>query len=96
MNYFDSHAHLTSPSILPDLEGVLARAKDAQVAHILNICTDKTSLEEGLLLAEKHPHIFNAGATTPHDVEKEGESFFPLFQNAAKKKKTCSDRRDRP
>ncbi len=87
MNFFDSHAHLTSPEILPHLEPILARAKIAHVAHVLNICTDKPSLEEGLALHQKHPHILNAGATTPHDVEKEGDLFFPLFKKATEEKK---------
>lgn len=87
MDFFDSHSHLTSPEILPSLEPILARANIANIAHVLNICTDKASLEEGLLLHQKHPHILNAGATTPHDVEKEGDLFFPLFKKVAEDKK---------
>lgn len=84
MMFFDSHAHLTSVSVLPHVEEIIQRAKN--VKHILNICTDKTTLVEGRLLAKKHPHIFNAGATTPHDVETEGELFFPIFEKAAYQK----------
>lgn len=84
MNFFDSHAHLTSETILPTVEEIIERGKN--VSHILNICTDKTSLLEGIALAKKHPHILNAGATTPHDVETEGECFFPFFEKAAKQK----------
>ncbi|HSX12839.1 MAG TPA: TatD family hydrolase [Chlamydiales bacterium] len=83
--FFDSHAHLTSFDVIPHLEGILFRAKN--VKHILNICTDKTSLEQGIALSKKNPHIFNAGATTPHDVDTEGELFFPIFEKAAKEKK---------
>lgn len=83
--FFDSHAHLTSTEVLPHLDAILQRARN--VKHILNICTDKASLEQGILLSQKHPHILNAGATTPHDVHTEGESFFPLFEKAAKEKK---------
>lgn len=83
MHFFDSHAHLTSEAILPIVEEVISRAKQSNILHILNICTDKSSLEEGISLNQKHPFVKNAGATTPHDVEKEGELFFPLFQKAA-------------
>lgn len=86
MDFFDSHAHLTSPSVIPHLDAVLTRAKIAHIDHILNICTDKNSLEEGFILNKKHPHIKNAGATTPHDVAKEGELYFPLFKKAALEK----------
>ena len=85
--YFDSHAHLSASSVLPDIEGILARAKEAGVKRILNICTDVETLEKGLLLQKRHPQISNAGATTPHDVEKEGESAFPFFAEAARSKK---------
>jgi TatD DNase family protein len=81
--YIDTHAHLTSEKILPDLEGVLNRARLHGVAKIVNICTDQKTLDEGLLLHEKHPWVYNAAATTPHDVEKEGESFFPSVESAA-------------
>lgn len=84
MHLFDSHAHLTSPEMLPNLDKIIERAKGQR---IVNICTDKETLEAGILLNKKYPHIRNAGATTPHDVEKEGALFFPLFEEAAKEKK---------
>lgn len=84
MNLFDSHAHLSSPSVLPDIDGVMARAEEAGVSNMINICTDPKSFEEGLLLRDRFPQIRNAAATTPHDVEKEGEEVFPLFEKAAR------------
>lgn len=85
--YVDTHAHLTSDAILPDVEGVLNRAKAAGLAKIVNICTDQKSLDEGLKLHEKHPWVYNTAATTPHDVEEEGESFFPSVEKAAAERK---------
>jgi TatD DNase family protein len=85
--FTDSHAHLSSAEVLPTIEGVLERAQKAHVGTIVNICTDKETLEHGLLLAEKYPWIHNSAATTPHDVDKEGESFFPLVVEQAKKGK---------
>ncbi|MCH9612223.1 MAG: putative metal-dependent hydrolase YcfH [Chlamydiia bacterium] len=35
-------------------------------------------------LSEKYPFIYQAAATTPHDVEKEGEENFELFAKAAR------------
>lgn len=83
MPYYDSHAHLSSDDF-PQIEEVLQRAKLASVTHILNICTDPKTLEKGLELEKRYSGIVNAGATTPHDVEKEGEEVFPIFQEAAK------------
>lgn len=85
--FIDAHAHLTSPDVFPDIEGILARARQQGVKKIVNICTDPESLEKGLDLAAKHPWIYNTAATTPHDVDKEGELFWPDVVKAAEKKK---------
>jgi TatD DNase family protein len=84
--FIDSHAHLTSPQIIDQVEELIKRAKREGVDQIINICTDRLSLEKGIALAEKHPFIFNVAATTPHDVEKEGASFFPIVAESAAKK----------
>ncbi len=80
----DSHAHLTSPELLPDVDAIVQRALDAGVEAMINICTDAASLEAGLALRKRFPAVYNTAATTPHDVAKEGESFFPLVERHAK------------
>lgn len=87
IKYIDTHAHLTSETLLPDVEQLLERAKVKGIKQIVNICTDEKSLEEGLILHEKFPWVFNAAATTPHDVEKEGETFFPIVEDCVKQEK---------
>lgn len=77
----DSHAHLTSPAVLPEVDRVIKKATEAGVEKIINICTDEASLDEGLKLGKRVPGIYNTAATTPHDVEKEGESFFPIVES---------------
>jgi TatD DNase family protein len=84
MTYTDSHAHLTSEAVYPQVEEILRRARSMGVEKIVNICTDEKSLERGLELAGRHPWIYNTAATTPHDVEKEGESFFPIVAARAR------------
>ena len=83
MKYIDTHAHLTSEQILPLLQDVLTRAKEKGISKIVNICTDENSLMEGLLLHGDCPWVYNAAATTPHDVELEGASFFPFVERTA-------------
>lgn len=87
MSLVDTHAHLTSESILPHLSAVLQRAQQNRVHKIVNICTDEKSLEQGLLIHEKYPWVYNTAATTPHDVHLEGEQFFPIVEKAALSKK---------
>ena len=83
-HYFDSHAHLSSEELYPEIKPILDRAKVAGIGKMLNICTDAKTLEQGLLLEKKYPQIKNAGATTPHDAETLGEKEFSLFANAAR------------
>lgn len=87
---FDSHAHLTSDALYDQLDVILARAQSAGVGNILNICTDPLTLERGLELSKKYPWISNAAATTPHDVTSEGESAFPIMEEAACKGLLCA------
>lgn len=75
--YTDSHAHLTSDALYPHVDALLQRAFDAHVSTIINICTDETTLQRGLQLSKRYPWVRNSAATTPHDVDREGESFFP-------------------
>ncbi|MCB1107592.1 MAG: TatD family hydrolase [Chlamydiia bacterium] len=81
--FIDSHAHLTCDPVYQEIDEILKRAEEGKVEKIINICTDKISLERGLALAKERSWIFNVGATTPHDVEKEGGLYFPLFEEAA-------------
>lgn len=83
----DSHAHLGDPALYFKAHELIERAKLAHVNKIINICTDSVTLERGLSLSSKYPFIYNVGATTPHDVEKEGEKNFPIFAQAAREKK---------
>ncbi len=84
MTFIDSHAHLASPEVLARLDVILQRAAAAGVSHMLNICTCPDTLRAGLVLAAERSFIKNAGATTPHDVGKEGETAFPIFEAAAR------------
>ncbi len=83
--YIDSHAHLSGETLFPVAGELIERALLAGVEKIVNIATDKESLEKGLLLSKKYLSVYNTAATTPHDVEKEGELFFPIVEEAAKK-----------
>lgn len=83
MSYIDSHAHLTS-TVYPEVDAILQRAKEAAVSTIVNICTDPLTLERGLALQKRYPWVYNTAATTPHDVETEGEACFEVIAKHAR------------
>lgn len=83
----DSHAHLTSSLLFEQVDPVLERAQQAGVGAIVNICTDLLSLERGLELSQRYPWVYQAAATTPHDVEKEGEAVFEQIAATARRGK---------
>ena len=89
--YTDSHAHLSAPPLLQEADALLARAHSANVLRVVNICTDKPSLEAGLLLKERHPSLLLTAATTPHDTNKmEQDLFFPFVQQRAREGKLAA------
>ncbi len=78
----DSHAHLTG-QVYDQVQEIVQRAQVANVRTLINICTDRESLEKGLVLAQQFPFIYNVAATTPHDVEQEGEALFSFVSYQA-------------
>lgn len=80
----DSHAHLSSPLFATSIEAALQRAANSGVQAIINICTNPQELAHGLALKRQYPWISCAGATTPHDAEKEGALYFDEFAAAAR------------
>lgn len=80
----DSHAHLTNSAVFEQIDAILERAQQAGVKGIVNICTDPLTLERGTALSQRYPWIYQAAATTPHDVEKEGEEAFEIIAASAR------------
>jgi TatD DNase family protein len=74
----DSHCHLDFPELVSDAAGVVARARNAGVGHMLTISTKLTTFEKVRAIAESfddiscsvgiHPH--EAGAEPATDVAK--------------------------
>jgi TatD DNase family protein len=80
----DAHAHLTHEAFADDVHAVLERARSAGIQAIVNICTHPEEVKKGLVLSQQFPWVYTVAATTPHDVEKEGETFFSQMEDAAK------------
>jgi TatD DNase family protein len=86
-SFFDTHAHITSQELYPDIDGIISRAKNNQVNYIVNVASDLSSLEKGLLLRKKYPFVYLAAAIHPHDTEKNNEEFQKKIQLCLQDKK---------
>lgn len=86
-HFVDSHAHLTNQSVGSILDQVLSRAVAANVKTIINICTGPENLAKAMELTSQSPKIYHTAAVHPHDVEKDGEGFFPIVKRYAEEGK---------
>lgn len=65
----DSHAHLTYPNMLEDLDTILERAYQTGIAHIGQIYLSIENYYETEALFAKHPQVFFTIGIHPNDVE---------------------------
>ncbi len=56
----DTHAHLDFPDFAGEIEGIVARAREAGVSRILTVGTDAASSRRAVELAEAHPGVIHA------------------------------------
>lgn len=68
MQLFDSHTHLNAPSLLSDLDGVLARAVEAGVCSMAVIGYTLESSRCAVELAQRHSHLHAVVGIAPHDA----------------------------
>jgi TatD DNase family protein len=67
----DSHCHLDFPELAGDLAGVMARAGNAGVGHMLTIGTKLSTFERVLSTAERFDHVSCSVGIHPHDAGTE-------------------------
>lgn len=68
MQLIDSHAHLADERILPDVEGVVARAREAGLAGIVSIATDADDARTNVALAERFGDVWATAGIHPHSA----------------------------
>ena len=75
MRLVDSHCHLDYPALAKDRDGVLARARGAGVARMVNISTTKTDFPAVLATAESCGDVYATVGAHPHHVTEDGQDF---------------------
>lgn len=67
----DSHCHLDFPHLSEQMDDVMARAREADVAMMVTICTRVRRFEQVLAIAEAHDNVFCSVGTHPHNADEE-------------------------
>ena len=67
----DSHCHLDFPELNADLDGVLTRARAADVGLMLTISTKVRNFTALRAIAEAHDNVFCSVGTHPHHAAEE-------------------------
>lgn len=67
----DSHCHLDFPEFAPELDAVLARAREAGVGAFLTIGTELARFARVREVAEAAPDVYCSVGVHPHEAEKE-------------------------
>ena len=70
MMLVDSHVNLHGDRFDEDRADVIARAYDAGVSHMLNICCNIKDFEKVVKVAEDHENIWATVGTHPHDAKE--------------------------
>ncbi len=76
----DSHAHLADERLLPDVEGVVARAREAGLAGIVTIATDAEDARTNLALAERFADVWSTAGIHPHAADKASDDAFAVVR----------------
>jgi TatD DNase family protein len=67
----DSHCHLDFETFAPELEAVVARAREAGVDGLLTICTRLTEFERVRSIAARFPAVWCSVGIHPHEAANE-------------------------
>lgn len=69
----DSHCHLDFPEFAPELDAVVARAREVGIGTMLTIGTSLERFPGVLAVAERYPDVWCSVGVHPHEAEKEGQ-----------------------
>lgn len=64
----DTHCHLTSSELAGQLDGVLARARAADVGRMILVAVTPDDARAALRMLEDHPELFLAVGVHPHEA----------------------------
>jgi TatD DNase family protein len=80
MRLIDSHAHLADERILPEVEGVVERARAAGLAGIVTIATHVEDARTNLALAERFADVWSTAGIHPHAASTASAEAFAVVR----------------
>ncbi|MDB4952119.1 MAG: putative DNase [Gemmatimonadetes bacterium] len=83
MGLIDSHAHLADESVLPQVDEVVRRAREAGVEAIVCIGTDAADSRTALELARRLPGVYATAGVHPHAAARADEAAFAAIRELA-------------
>ena len=83
MQLIDSHAHLADERLLPEVEGIVERARAAGLAGIVSIATDAEDARTNLGLAERFADVWCTAGIHPHAASTASDEAFAAVQALA-------------
>jgi len=86
----DTHAHLDYPEFQPDLDTVIAAAREAGVTRIITIGTGVESSRRALALAERFEHVYAVVGLHPSNVEEETGDWLSVIRGLASHPKVAA------
>jgi TatD DNase family protein len=90
MELIDSHAHLADERILPDVDGVVERARAAGLAGIVSIATDAEDARTNLGLAERFDDVWCTAGIHPHAASTASDEAFAVVRELAARPKVVA------
>ncbi len=79
----DSHAHVDARQFDADRDDVLARARAAGLALLVNVGCDVASSRRSVELAERHPDVLATVGIHPHEAARTGEDDWSAIEALA-------------
>jgi TatD DNase family protein len=86
----DTHCHLDMEAFEGDIDAVLNRAADANIAYIINIGSDRDGNIKGLEIAKKYPNVYSSAGIHPHDAKTFDEALHSEIKRWVKELKVVA------
>ncbi len=84
MGLMDTHAHLDHKKLMPDIDEVVARARQKGVKNIINVGITLDSCRKSIQLAEEYPEIWASVGIHPHDADAASSGFTKEIEQMVK------------